>query len=77
MQTLIADIDRMMDELAAMRRRLADVMQHSAQPSVPVSQWEMVGMWADREDMQGLSTEEWLARLRAQQWGPTNGDESN
>ncbi len=67
MQTLIADIDRMIDELAVMRRRVADVIQQSATPPLPVSQWEIVGMWADREDMRGLSTEEWLARLRAQQ----------
>ena len=77
MQTLIADIDRMMKELTAMRRRVSDALQQSTMPLVPVSEWAMVGMWAEREDMQGLSTEEWLARLRAQQWGQTNGNVSD
>ncbi len=29
---------------------------------------EYFGMWADREDMRGLSSREWLERLRSQQW---------
>lgn len=73
-QTVIADIDRMMGELAAIRWRVLSLLQQATSPSLPVSEWEMVGMWADREDMRGVSTEEWLVRLRAQQWGRGNGD---
>ncbi|MBI3764525.1 MAG: hypothetical protein HY260_22010 [Chloroflexi bacterium] len=72
-QTLVSDIDRMMDELAAMRRRIIALLQQATVSLVPVSEWEAVGMWADREDMRGISTEDWLARLRAQQWGRSSG----
>jgi hypothetical protein len=33
-----------------------------------VREAEYFGMWADRQDMQGLSSREWLERLRSQQW---------
>lgn len=34
-----------------------------------VREYEFCGMWKDREDMKGLSSAEWLARLRREQWG--------
>lgn len=34
-----------------------------------VREYEFCGMWKDREDMKGLSSTEWLAKLRGEQWG--------
>ena len=31
-------------------------------------EFEFWGMWKDREDMRGLSSAEWLARIRKEQW---------
>ncbi|MCK4339024.1 MAG: hypothetical protein KAW92_02835 [Candidatus Cloacimonetes bacterium] len=33
-----------------------------------VRKYEFCGMWKDREDMKGLSSTEWLAKLRRKQW---------
>ena len=34
-----------------------------------VREYEFCGMWKDRDDMKGLSSAEWLAKLRRDQWG--------
>jgi hypothetical protein len=34
-----------------------------------VREYEFCGMWKDREDMRGLSSTEWLLKLRREQWG--------
>jgi len=34
-----------------------------------VREYEFCGMWKDREDMKGISSAEWLAKLRREQWG--------
>ena len=36
-----------------------------------VREYEFYGMWADREERQGLSTEEVLERIREKAWGRT------
>jgi hypothetical protein len=36
-----------------------------------VREYEFCGMWKDREDMKGLSSAEWLAKIRREQWGRT------
>jgi hypothetical protein len=33
-----------------------------------VREYEFCGMWKDRDDMKGLSTAEWLAKLRREHW---------
>ena len=38
------------------------------QPLPPVQESEYFGMWADRQDMRGLSSREWLERQRKQHW---------
>jgi hypothetical protein len=70
-QRIISDIDRLISEMSKLRRQVAalasnDQTQHSFR-SVKDADW--FGMWADREDMKGLSSREWLTQLRAQQWG--------
>jgi hypothetical protein len=62
-QTLLAEIDRVINDMVKLRARL------SAEPvmSVAPKSWEIFGMWADRADMRGMSTTEWLDKLRREQ----------
>jgi hypothetical protein len=43
-------------------------IDRSSPPTHSVKESEYFGMWADREDMHGLSSREWLQKLRAKQW---------
>ena len=65
-QTLLAEIDRVINDMVKLRARV------SAGPVMPVTpkSWEIFGMWADRADMRGMSTTEWLDKLRREQWSP-------
>ncbi|MDZ7360611.1 MAG: hypothetical protein ONB46_07770 [candidate division KSB1 bacterium] len=69
-QRLISDIDHLITEMLQVRRRVAD-LAGNGQPPAPlrsVREAEWFGMWADRDEMQGLSSREWLTQLRNQQW---------
>lgn len=69
-QRLVADIDHLINEMLEVRRRITtlhiDLKAETVQRSVRDTEW--FGMWADREDIQDLSSREWLDQLRAQQW---------
>jgi len=69
-QRIVADIDHLINEMLQVRRRITalqgDNKTEVYQRSVREAEW--FGMWADREDMQGLSSREWLTQQRAQQW---------
>ncbi len=69
-QRLVADIDHLINEMLQVRRRITalhiDIKAETVQSSVRDTEW--FGMWADREDMQNLSSREWLSQLRNQQW---------
>jgi hypothetical protein len=70
-QTIVAEIDRLINEMVKLRTRVASEI---SPPAMSTSkEWEIFGMWADREDMQGISTVEWLDKLRGEQWGPRDG----
>lgn len=67
---LITDLDHLINEMLSVRRRVAALSK-----SFPIGQTvssvrdaEWFGMWADREDMCELSSRDWLAQLRKQQW---------
>jgi hypothetical protein len=70
-QRIISDIDHLIGEMSKVRRRVAalasDNQTGKSFHSVKDAEW--FGMWADREDMKGLSSREWLTQLRTQQWG--------
>lgn len=69
-QRLISDIDNLINEMLQVRRRVA-ALANDGQPqkiTLSVRDAEWFGMWAGRDDMQGLSSREWLDQLRAQQW---------
>ena len=67
-QQIMQEIDRLIAEMTALRRQVADLRAASTLPDSSVRQAEYFGMWADREDMQGRSSREWLEDLRSQQW---------
>ena len=48
--------------------RETDKLDQTTLSNRSVRETEYFGMWADREDMRGLSSREWLKSLRAQQW---------
>ncbi|MGH7493852.1 MAG: hypothetical protein ACREOO_15855 [bacterium] len=71
-QSIISDLDNLIDEMLQVRRRVATLAgENQPQPahgSAREAEW--FGMWADREDMQGISSREWLTQARLQQWRP-------
>jgi len=68
---LLRRIDQMAVELERLRQQLLESMtakrEHKKFKSV--REYEFYGMWADREEWQGLSTEECLAQIREKAWG--------
>ena len=67
-ERIVGEIDRLIAEMAQLRREVAALGEPSTQPGHSVREGEYFGMWADRPDMQGRSSREWLRDLRAQQW---------
>jgi hypothetical protein len=69
-QRIISDMDNLISEILQVRRRVAAFVEdnQAGQLMHSVRDAEWFGMWADREDMQGLSSREWLTQLRTQQW---------
>jgi hypothetical protein len=69
-QRIISDIDNLVSEILQIRHRVAALVGHNqterSLSSIRDAEW--FGMWADREDMEGLSSREWLTQLRTQQW---------
>jgi len=69
-QRLVSDIDQLINEMLDVRRRVAALFENQKQTktlqSVRENDW--FGMWAEREDMNGLSSCEWLTQQRSQQW---------
>lgn len=69
-RSIVSDLDNLISEILQVRRRVAALANENrikqALRSVRDAEW--FGMWAKREDMQGLSSREWLTKLRTQQW---------
>ena len=64
---ILLDLDRMVEEMTQLRARVAAWATYDKLEFRPIQDESFFGIWADREDMQRLSTVEWLERLRAQQ----------
>ena len=63
---LLSRIDQMALELEGLRQQLLESMaaKKRRKKFKSVREYEACGMWADREEWQGLSTEEVLERIR-------------
>jgi hypothetical protein len=70
---LLRRIDQMAMELETLRQQLLESMvaKRERKKFKSVREYEACGMWADREEWQGLSTEEVLERIREKAWGRT------
>lgn len=66
-QHILQEIDRLIGEMAHLRSQVS-ALKSSTQAGPSVRERDYFGMWADREDMEGQSTREWLEHLRVQQW---------
>lgn len=67
-ECVVQEIDRLIAEMIALRRRVSTLGSQPVRPDRSVREAEYFGMWADREDIRGISSREWLENLRAQQW---------
>ena len=67
-QDIVREIDRLIAEMTALRSQVSALTSPQVTLDRSVREAEYFGMWAEREDMQGLSSREWLERLRSHQW---------
>jgi len=67
-EQVVQQIDRLIAEMSLLREQIAALNQPAAQGERSVRDAEYFGMWADRDDMAGRSSREWLGTLRAEQW---------
>ncbi len=67
-EEIVREIDRLIGEMMALRNQVVGLAGPSPEPYQSVRQAEYFGMWADREDMKGKSSREWLESQRTQQW---------
>ena len=66
-QDIVQEIDRLITEMMTLRNQVS-ALDPPSQHDRSVQEAEYFGMWAERQDMHGLSSREWLKSLRAQQW---------
>lgn len=67
-ERLTRQVDRLLAEVSALRRQIASLGKPAAPGGRSVRQSVYFGMWANRDDLQGRSSREWLDEIRAQQW---------
>ena len=67
-ESVVQEIDRLIVEMTVLRSQLTFLSHRSTNQIRSVRDADYFGMWADREDMRGLSSREWLENLRARQW---------
>lgn len=64
-------IRHMESDLEKLKKAISDYKQDGRERRKPFRSFresEFCGMWKDREDMKGLSSTEWLTRIRKGQW---------
>ena len=69
---VIEIIEHIESQLSTLKQALKEIKpttNGAKEGARSVREYEFCGMWKDREDMRGLSSTEWLAKLRSDQWG--------
>ncbi len=66
---IIEDIESQLSTLKKALKEIKPIANGVREGARSVREYEFCGMWKDREDMKGLSSVEWLAKLRREQWG--------
>jgi len=63
-------IGHLESDLSKLKRALAETRRlgGSRKALRSVREYDFCGMWKNRDDMKGLSTAEWLVKLRREQW---------
>jgi len=64
-------IHHMETDLEKLKKALLETKQsgrESKRPFRSFREFEFCGMWKNRDDMIGLSSAEWLAKIRSNQW---------
>ncbi len=65
---IVRDIDRLINEMTALRSRISE-LEHAPLAQVrSVREEDFFGMWADRVDMSGKTSREWVNQERRSQW---------
>ena len=67
-EEIIRDIDRLIIQVAELRSHVSALGKPPSMSIRSVREAEYFGMWSERDDMPGLSSREWLEKLRRQQW---------
>lgn len=67
-QQITQTLDRLIDEMVALRGQVAALSRAAELRSGSTRQAEYFGMWADRADLPGQTSREWLEQWRQQQW---------
>ncbi len=66
---IIEQIESQLSTLKKAVKEIKPTTNEAKEGARSVREYEFCGMWKDREDMRGLSSTEWLAKLRSDQWG--------
>jgi len=69
---IIQTIEHIEAELLKLKKTIIEaesLPKKGIRASQSVHEYEFCGMWKDRKDIEGLSTIEWLSKLRREQWG--------
>lgn len=65
-------IGHLESDLSKLKRALAETRRLERRKktlrSRSLREYEFCGMWKERDDMKGLSSAEWLAKLRREHW---------
>lgn len=64
-QDVVREIDRLIAEMTALRSQVSALASPAVTLGRSVREVEYLGMWAEREDMQGLSSREWRSAYAA------------
>jgi hypothetical protein len=67
-QHILEEIDRLIKEISLVRSEVAALQSSTTQAEHLIREAEYFGMWADRDDIAGQSSREWLQHLLTQQW---------
>lgn len=70
-------IENIESQLSSLKKALEELketqpaMEPETEEFKSVREYEFCGMWKDREDLKGLSSSEWLEKMRREQWSRT------
>lgn len=67
-QHILEEIDRLITEMTLLKSQIATLGHLPDRTTNSIRETKSFGMWADREDMTGQSSREWLDELRKKQW---------